>query len=197
MNNEERAADIYEHLKSREIGECSDEDIELITKALDEAEARGREYALAPIKELVNQQAQDPGLWFILKSNSETRYLQNAIRRLHEVVENHSSEECAAQKPMDPGSVNAFRERARKALDAVDLDWSRNESHDVPSDKKIKEEASAYSWGDDVEFWSFFDGARWALNYKKPPPKCQTKEQLREEQDLTDKLAKENAEGHD
>lgn len=43
---------------------------------------------------IVNEQAEDKGLWFVPKYASED-YLQEALRRLHEAVEGKTREECA------------------------------------------------------------------------------------------------------
>ena len=41
------------------------------------------------ILELVNQQAEDEGLWFIAKYATEA-YLQNELRRLHALIESEA-----------------------------------------------------------------------------------------------------------
>jgi len=41
---------------------------------------------LSKIKEIVDEQAEDEGLWFVAETAPEA-YLQAALRRLHEVVE--------------------------------------------------------------------------------------------------------------
>lgn len=48
------------------------------------------------IKAVVDEQANDDGLWFIPVTITED-YLQRALRRLHEVVEGKTSEECAVE----------------------------------------------------------------------------------------------------
>jgi len=42
---------------------------------------------LEDIKKLVNEQAEDKGIWFIAKTAPE-QYLQNALRALHKMIEN-------------------------------------------------------------------------------------------------------------
>ena len=44
------------------------------------------------IKTLVDAQAEDEGLWFKAENISEA-YLQQALRKLHEVIENKTSQE--------------------------------------------------------------------------------------------------------
>lgn len=44
--------------------------------------------------EVVEEQANDPGLWFVAKTAPEA-YLQQALRRLHEIIEGRSQKECA------------------------------------------------------------------------------------------------------
>lgn len=46
------------------------------------------------IRQVVDEQANDEGLWCETKYASEA-YLQAALRRLHEVIEGKSAEECA------------------------------------------------------------------------------------------------------
>lgn len=48
------------------------------------------------IRAVVDEQANDEGLWFVPVTITED-YLQKALRRLHEVIEGKSSEECAAE----------------------------------------------------------------------------------------------------
>ena len=47
---------------------------------------KGKEDRIAQIKKLVNEQAEDEGLWFEAKYASEA-YLQKALRRLHKIIE--------------------------------------------------------------------------------------------------------------
>ena len=59
---------------------------------------------------VVNEQAEDGGLWFVPQTITED-ILQNALRRLHEAVEGKSSEECAraalraSAQPTPPAEV--------------------------------------------------------------------------------------------
>lgn len=46
------------------------------------------------IKAVVDEQANDEGLWFMPRTCAED-YLQRALRRLHEVIEGRTSAECA------------------------------------------------------------------------------------------------------
>ena len=46
------------------------------------------------LMKIVNEQAEDYGLWFQAQTAPEA-YLQNALRRLHEAIEEKSSFECA------------------------------------------------------------------------------------------------------
>lgn len=48
----------------------------------------------ARLREVVKAQAEDEGLWFIAATCSEA-YLQQALRRLHELIEGKSADECA------------------------------------------------------------------------------------------------------
>lgn len=48
------------------------------------------------IKALVEEQANDDGLWFIAETVAEA-YLQQALRRLHAVIEGKSPHECAIE----------------------------------------------------------------------------------------------------
>jgi hypothetical protein len=43
---------------------------------------------------VVNEQAEDGGLWFVAETITED-YLQRALRRLHAAVEGKSHEQCA------------------------------------------------------------------------------------------------------
>lgn len=45
-------------------------------------------------KAIVDEQAEDDGLWFVAETVTEA-YLQQALRRLHAAVEGKSPEECA------------------------------------------------------------------------------------------------------
>lgn len=45
-------------------------------------------------EQVVAEQAEDEGLWFITETITEA-YLQAALRRLHEAVEQKASSECA------------------------------------------------------------------------------------------------------
>ena len=45
-------------------------------------------------RQVVDEQAEDGGLWFVPVCASEA-YLQAALRRLHEAVEGKTSEQCA------------------------------------------------------------------------------------------------------
>jgi hypothetical protein len=45
---------------------------------------------------VVNEQAEDDGLWFVPQTITED-YLQRALRRLHEAVEGKSREQCAVE----------------------------------------------------------------------------------------------------
>ena len=46
---------------------------------------------IAVLRDVVNEQADDEGLWFIAQTAPE-EYLQAALRRLHEVIEGKTSE---------------------------------------------------------------------------------------------------------
>jgi len=46
----------------------------------------GAKAALAPLRKLVDEQAEDEGLWFIGQTAPEA-YLQQALRRLHAAIE--------------------------------------------------------------------------------------------------------------
>ncbi len=48
----------------------------------------------AAIKAVVDEQANDAGLWFIAETCTEA-YLQQALRQLHVVIEGKSPEQCA------------------------------------------------------------------------------------------------------
>lgn len=48
------------------------------------------------IKAVVDEQADDDGLWFIPTTITED-YLQRALRRLHAVIEGKSPEQCALE----------------------------------------------------------------------------------------------------
>jgi hypothetical protein len=54
------------------------------------------------LRALVNEQAEDEGLWFKAETCAEA-YVQQALRRLHAAIEGKSPEECARraleQKP--------------------------------------------------------------------------------------------------
>jgi hypothetical protein len=52
---------------------------------------------------VVNEQADDDGLWFVAETAAEA-YLQSALRRLHEAMEGKSALNCAiaALSPRDP-----------------------------------------------------------------------------------------------
>lgn len=42
--------------------------------------------------DIVNQQAEDEGIWFMAKTASEA-YLQQELRKLHQAIESHFKEE--------------------------------------------------------------------------------------------------------
>jgi hypothetical protein len=48
--------------------------------------------ALGEIRKLVNEQAEDEGLWFVAETAPEA-YLQMHLRRLHALVEHFTSDE--------------------------------------------------------------------------------------------------------
>ena len=52
------------------------------------------EKRLKLIQKLVNEQAEDEGLWFQAESATEA-YLQQALRKLHEIIEGKTGDECA------------------------------------------------------------------------------------------------------
>jgi hypothetical protein len=47
-------------------------------------------------QEVVDEQAEDEGLWFIPETITED-ILQRALRRLHEAIEGRTSAQCAAE----------------------------------------------------------------------------------------------------
>lgn len=49
---------------------------------------------MAEIEGMVNEQANDPGLWFVPQTITED-ILQRALRRLHVAIEGKSEAECA------------------------------------------------------------------------------------------------------
>ncbi len=48
--------------------------------------------ALTEIRKLVNEQAEDEGLWFVAQSAPEA-YLQAHLRRLHALIEHYTTDE--------------------------------------------------------------------------------------------------------
>jgi hypothetical protein len=48
------------------------------------------------IKAIVDEQANDEGLWFVAETCAEA-YVQAALRRLHAAIEGKSSEQCAIE----------------------------------------------------------------------------------------------------
>ena len=50
----------------------------------------------AAIKELVDEQTNDDGLWFHAETAAEA-YVQQALRRLHAVIEGKTPEQCAIE----------------------------------------------------------------------------------------------------
>lgn len=48
------------------------------------------------LQQIVNEQAEDEGLWFIPQYITED-YLQQALRKLHEIIEDKTSEQYAIQ----------------------------------------------------------------------------------------------------
>lgn len=50
----------------------------------------------AAIKAIVDEQAEDAGLWFHAETCAEA-YVQQALRRLHAVIEGKKSEQCAIE----------------------------------------------------------------------------------------------------
>lgn len=54
------------------------------------AESQGAAERLAAIRKIVDEQAEDDGLWFIAKTAPEA-YLQQELRRLHTVIEDEST----------------------------------------------------------------------------------------------------------
>ncbi len=57
---------------------------------------RGADVNEAEIRAVVNEQAEDDGLWFVPETITED-YLQRALRRLHAVIEGKSPEQCAIE----------------------------------------------------------------------------------------------------
>jgi len=55
-----------------------------------------RQIGPAAIKAVVDEQANDEGLWVVPETITED-YLQRALRRLHEAIEGKSSEQCAIE----------------------------------------------------------------------------------------------------
>ena len=51
---------------------------------------------LEALRKTVDEQAKDEGLWFIAKTAPEA-YLQQALRRLHEIIEGKTSTERALE----------------------------------------------------------------------------------------------------
>src|SRR4051812_5380359 len=49
---------------------------------------------LAEVEAIVNEQAEDAGLWFV-PANAAEAYLQQELRRLHAAIEGKTPEECA------------------------------------------------------------------------------------------------------
>lgn len=47
----------------------------------------------AAIMKVVNEQANDDGIWFVAQTAGEA-YLQQELRRLHEAIEGVTTEEC-------------------------------------------------------------------------------------------------------
>lgn len=50
----------------------------------------------AKIRAIIEEQANDDGLWFEAETCAEA-YVQAALRRLHETIEGESSEQCAVK----------------------------------------------------------------------------------------------------
>ena len=46
------------------------------------------------IKRIVDEQIEDDGLWFVAETCAEA-YLQQALRKLHAVIESRTPEQCA------------------------------------------------------------------------------------------------------
>lgn len=53
-----------------------------------------RDPTLEEIRSVVSAQAEDNGLWFVAETAAEA-YLQQELRRLHEVIEGRAAAECA------------------------------------------------------------------------------------------------------
>ena len=51
---------------------------------------------LAEARAIVDEQANDDGLWFLAETAPEA-YLQQALRRLHEAIEGKTQERCAIE----------------------------------------------------------------------------------------------------
>ena len=54
------------------------------------------EEKLKKLQQIVNEQREDEGLWFIPEYITED-CLQQALRKLHEIIEDKTSEQCAIQ----------------------------------------------------------------------------------------------------
>lgn len=65
-----------------------------------EGEAEARAAALAESRRLVDEQAEDEGLWFIAETAAEA-YLQQELRRLHAAVEGDALAETPEAEPCD------------------------------------------------------------------------------------------------
>lgn len=50
----------------------------------------------ASIRAIVDEQANDDGLWFVAETCAEA-YVQQALRRLHAVIEGKTPEQCAME----------------------------------------------------------------------------------------------------
>ena len=74
------------------------------------------------IRQVVDEQANDEGLWCETKYASEA-YLQQALRKLHEVIEGKSAEDCAKAVLAKPDSRYVLIRR-EIAIECVSQLWS-------------------------------------------------------------------------
>jgi hypothetical protein len=82
--------------KAEQIGEMSEAGMETALAARRNAGQPAEAGMNESPKTVVNEQAEDDGLWFVPQTITED-YLQRALRRLHEAVEGKSQEQCAME----------------------------------------------------------------------------------------------------
>ena len=118
MGDKKALDQIKNRWKQREFGDSSD--VTDVWWLIGKVEHLGSEVErLREAKELIEIQAEDDGLWFVAETAPEA-YLQESLRRLHEVIEGVSQEECARRAleptPQPPPNQPSYETLTKKFM---------------------------------------------------------------------------------